>query len=309
MIKTTFSFLLVTLLSIASVFGQQDAQYTHYMHNMNVLNPAYAGSRGTLSIGLLGRTQWVGLNSPPKTFTGAIHAPVGERTGIGFSVINDRLGPLAENNIYLDVSYAIPTSEKGKLAFGVKGGLSMLNVDKNGWITPSEHYTVDPSLNKDIDKTSPNFGAGILYYADNYYVGLSVPNILKTEHFENNTGGVAKATDIMHLFLAAGYVFDLSENLKFKPSTMLKVAKNSPLSVDLSTNFLINQKFELGANYRWDDSVSAMFLVNALKDLRVGYAYDYTLSDLQDYTNGSHEVILLWDIILTKDNFKSPRFF
>lgn len=299
----------MTLLCVISVFGQQDAQYTHYMHNMNVLNPAYAGSRGTLSIGLLGRTQWVGFSDNPKTFTGAIHAPVGERTGLGFSVINDRLGPLEENNIYADFSYAIPTSDKAKLAFGIKGGISMLNVSKDGWITPDTHYMADPSLNKDIDKTSPNIGAGVLYYADKYYIGFSVPNILKTEHFENNTGGIAKASDIMHGFLTAGYVFDLSDNLKFKPSTMLKIAKNSPLSLDLSTNFLINEKFELGASYRWDDSVSGMFLINALKDLRIGYAYDYTISELKDYNNGSHEVIFLWDINLTKDNFKSPRFF
>lgn len=305
--KTTFSFLFFALLSFSSVFGQQDAQFTHYMYNMNILNPAYAGSRGTLSIGLLGRTQWLGFDGAPQSVTAAIHSPVGERTGLGISFVNDQLGPVAENNIFADFSYTIPTSETTKLAFGLKGGVSLFNVDAN-WSLPDQPATSDPSFNHDINKTHPNIGAGLYFYSNKYYLGFSVPNIMSTKHFEQQNGKPI-AADEMHGFFTAGYVFELSENVDFKPSTILKLAKNSPLSADISANFLFNKKFEVGANYRLDDSVSGMFLVNALKDLRVGYAYDYTLSNLGKFNDGSHELILLWDIQFSETNFKSPRFF
>ncbi len=306
--KTTFGFLFFALLSIGSTFGQQDAQFTHYMHNMNVMNPAYAGSRGTLSIGLLGRTQWVGFDGAPQTLTATVHAPVGERTGLGLSLVGDQLGPVKEQNIYADFSYTIPTSESTKLAFGIKDGVTLLDVNAN-WNLPETDPMSDPSFNEDLRKTTPNIGAGLYFYSDKYYLGFSVPNILSSLHYQDSQNGVPHASDIMHGFLTAGYVFDLTDNLKFKPSTMLKLAQNSPLSMDLSANFLINEKFEVGASYRLDDSVSGMFLINALKDLRIGYAYDYTLSNMGKYNDGSHEVILLWDIQFSETNFKSPRFF
>ncbi len=306
--KTTFSILFFAFLSFFDGFGQQDAQFTHYMYNMNIMNPAYAGSRETLSIGLLGRTQWLGFDGAPQTLTAAVHAPVGERTGLGLSLVGDQLGPVKEQNIYADFSYAIPTSETTKLAFGLKGGITFFDVNRN-LNTPDIAPTLDPSFNRDLKNTSPNIGAGIYFYSNTYYVGLSVPNLLENKHFESNANGIPHATDIMHGFVTAGYVFELSDHLKFKPSTMLKIAYNSPISADFSANFLLNEKFELGANYRLDDSISGMFLITALKDLRIGYAYDYTLSNIGKYNDGSHEVILLWDIQLSQTNFKSPRFF
>jgi len=306
--KTTFSILFFAVLSITSVFGQQDAQYTHYMYNMNVLNPAYAGSRGTLSIGILGRTQWIGFEDAPQTLTASVHAPVGERTGLGLSLVGDKLGPVKEQNIYADFSYTIPTSENTKLAFGIKGGVTLFDVNAD-WSLPDTDPMSDPAFSQDLKKTTPNVGAGLYFYSDKFYLGLSVPNLLSTTHYQDNVNGIPHASNIMHGFFAAGYVFDLSEKVKFKPSTMLKVAKNSPLSADFSANFLFNDRFELGANYRMDDSVSGMFLLGVTKDLRVGYAYDYTLSNLGDFNDGSHEVILIWDILFSKDNFKSPRFF
>jgi type IX secretion system PorP/SprF family membrane protein len=305
--RITLSFLVIAFFSIFDLSAQQDAQFTHYMYNMNVVNPAYAGSRETLSIGILGRTQWVGFDGAPQTLTASIHAPVGKQTGLGLSLVGDQFGPVKEQNIYADFSYTIPTSDNTKLAFGLKGGISLFNVDSN-LIVPDGNVQGDTSF-KDMNKTHPNLGAGAYFYSDKFYLGLSVPNILKTQHFDGSKTGKATATDIMHTFFAAGVVFELSDNLKFKPSTMLKVAQNSPLSADFSANFLINEKFEIGANYRLSDSVSGMFLINALKDLRVGYAYDHTLSNLGKYNDGSHEVILLWDIQFSESNFKSPRFF
>ena len=311
--RYTYFFLILTTLSMYSVYAQQDAQYTHYTHNMNVVNPAYAGSRETLSIGILGRTQWSGFDDAPKTFTASIHAPVGNKLGLGFSVISDALGPVKENNVYADVSYTINTSENTKLAFGIKGGFSILNLASDVLVTPEMLETVnmistDPSFESDVNNFYPNFGAGLYFYSNKFYAGLSVPNILESLYIDSNSTLDNKASEVMHGFLTAGYVFDINDNLKFKPAALVKVAKGAPLSFDVSGSFLINEKFELGANYRFEDSVSGTFLINASKNFRIGYAYDHTLSDFGLYNSGSHEVILLWDI-LTDNVVKNPRFF
>jgi len=303
--KFTFLVLLAFCLTITDVYAQQDAQYTHYTHNMNVVNPAYAGSRGTLSIGILGRTQWIGFNDAPRTFTGSIHAPVGNRLGVGLSIISDALGPIKEQNVYADFSYTIPTSEKTKLAFGIKGGISMLNANLTELTLPETSPLSDPSFESDLNNLYPNFGAGLYFYSDNYYIGLAVPNILESLHFDQSIGD---ASEIMHGFLTAGYVFDLNDNLKFKPATLVKIAKGAPVSFDVSGSFLLNEKFELGVNYRFEDSIAGTFLLNASPNFRIGYAYDHTLSSLGDFNSGSHEVILLWDI-LTNNVVKNPRFF
>ena len=287
-------------MSITSVFGQQDAQYTQYMYNMNILNPAYAGSKGITSLGLLGRTQWVGVDGAPQTATLSLHSPVGRAVGLGLSVIHDEIGPVKENNVFADFSYTINTSEKGSLAFGLKAGVSFLDVGDLTSIDP------DP-LNIPIHQTSPNFGAGIFYYTNKYYLGLSAPNFLETRHLEKKGGIVTTASEKMHYFLTSGYVFDLTENLKLKPSTMIKAASGAPLSVDLSANLLVSEKFELGLSYRFDDSISGILGFNVNDDFRIGYAYDYTTSKFGNFNNGSHELMLLFDF--NRRNLTSPRFF
>ena len=310
-IKGLTKLLVVFLLGFISldVEAQQDPQYTQYMFNMNIVNPAYAGSRGTLSIGVLGRTQWVGIDGAPKTVTAAIHAPIGKNLGAGFSAIADELGPVKEQNIYADISYTVSTSEEGRLAFGLKGGVSLFNTDFANIILPQTPRGADPFFDEDINKTFPNFGAGVYYYNERFYIGLSAPNFLETLHFEKENNTITRASEETHYFLTSGYVFELSETLKFKPSVMLKGVQGSPLSVDVSTNFLFNERFEVGANYRLDDSVSLMANFGVTPSLRIGYAYDYTTTNLGNYNSGTHEAFLLWDIDFSKKNLKSPRFF
>lgn len=287
-------------MSITTVFGQQDPQYTQYMYNMNVLNPAYAGSKGITSIGLLGRTQWVGIEGAPKTVTLAVHSPIGRSVGLGLSVIHDEIGPVKEDNIYADFSYTIFTSDEGRLAFGLKAGISFMDV--------REFITVDPDpLNVPIHQTSPNFGAGIFYYTNKFYVGLSAPNFLDTKHLEKSGGIVSTASENMHYFLTSGYVFEIADNLKLKPSTMIKATTGAPISVDLSLNLLVEEKVELGLSHRLDDSISGMIGFQVNDDFRVGYAYDYTTSKFGDFNSGSHEIMLLFDF--NRKNIKSPRFF
>ena len=308
--KITISLVVFTTFLVAEVSAQQDPQYTQYMYNMNIVNPAYAGSRGTLSIGVLGRTQWVGINDAPQTATLSVHAPLGRNLAAGFSAIADTYGPVNEQNIYADISYTISTSEEGRLAFGLKGGVTLfdvglLSVTLPQSITPGS----DPAFADNINEAFPNFGAGAYYYNDKFYVGLSVPNILEKLHVEKSGNLALRAAEETHFFLTSGYVFELSESLKFKPSTMLKGVAGSPLSVDVSANFLMNDRLELGLNYRLDDSVGILMNFGVTPSLRIGYAYDYTTTNLGNFNSGTHEAFLLWDIDFSKKNLKSPRFF
>ena len=303
--------ILVILLGFSSIdlSAQQDPHYTQYMYNMNVINPAYAGSRGTLSIGILGRTQWVGLDGAPKTLTGAIHAPVGKNLGAGFSAIIDEVGPVKEQNIYADISYTVSLSEEGRLAFGLKGGVTLFNTNFTNIILPQTPRGADEFFDDNINRTFPNFGAGVYYYNEKFYIGLSAPNFLETLHFEKENNTITRAAEETHYFLTSGYVFDLSQSTKFKPSVMLKGVQGSPLSVDVSANFLFNDRLEVGANYRLDDSVSLLANFGVTPSMRIGYAYDLTTTNLGNYNSGTHEAFLLWDIDFSKKNLKSPRFF
>ena len=290
----------VLILSTSTVFAQQDPQYTQYMYNMNILNPAYAGSKGVTSIGLLGRTQWVGVDGAPKTATLSINGPVGKNVGLGFSVIHDEIGPVKEDNVYADFSYTLNLSEEDKFAFGIKAGATFLNV--------REVITVDVDpLNVPVSLIAPNFGVGLMYYNDRFYAGLSVPNFIESRYLDKKNGISSTASEKTHYFLTSGYVFDLDENLKLKPSTMLKATPGAPLSIDLSLNLLIQEKVELGLSHRLDDSISGMIGFNVNQDLRIGYAYDYTTSNFGVFNSGSHEIMILFD--LNKKKIKSPRFF
>ena len=297
------------LLWITDSYGQQDPQYTQYMYNMNIINPAYAGSRGTLSLGLLGRSQWTNVNGGPQTMTFDAHAPVGKKVGMGLSVIADEIGPAKEQNIYADFSYTVSTSQEGRLAFGLKGGVTLLNVNLLDVVLPQTATGDDPLFDENINDAFPNIGAGVYYYNEKFYAGFSVPNILKSDHLDKDNINT-KASEEVHYFLTAGYVFNLSSTTKLKPSFMVKGVTGAPISFDINANVLLYDRFELGASYRYEDAVSFLFNFGVTRSFRVGYAYDYTISDFSNVnTGGSHEIMLLYDIDFTKKNLKSPRFF
>ena len=301
------SFLL--FLGIFHTHAQQDPHYTQYMYNMNVINPAYAGSAGTLNLNFLGRKQWVDIDGAPTTFTFNANAPLGRKVGGGFAVTSDAIGPAKEQNIYGDFSYTIRLSETGKLAFGVKGGLTLLDVDLVNIVLPQTDTSDDDLFSENIHDVMPNFGAGVYYYTEKFYVGFSVPNILKSEHLDKDNINT-KAAEEMHFYLATGYVFDLSQTLKFKPHVMLKAVNGGRLSIDVNANFLIMERIEVGAGYRYQDAVTGLINFGITKSFRVGYAYDYTISEFSfGNTGSSHELILLYDIDFNKKNLKSPRFF
>ena len=289
-----------------SAFSQQDAQYTQYMYNMNVLNPAYAGSKkGTLSASLLGRTQWLGIPGAPQTAVLSVHSPITPRMGLGVSLLADKIGPVSEQFAYADYSYTIPLGLYDNLAFGLKGGITLVNANLADL---DLNQAGDVNFVNNINNFQPNVGFGMFYYSDIYYVGVSVPNLLSTTYLEDKNGFESKISKRNHMFLTGGYVFELSYDWKFKPSFMAKGSMGAPLSIDLSANFLFNEAFEVGTSYRWDDSVSLLINAKVSDNIRVGYSYDFTTSELNKFNSGSHELIILFDL-QTSYEIISPRFF
>ncbi len=286
-------------------YSQQDAQYTQYMYNTINVNPAYAGSRGVMSVFGLHRTQWVGLDGAPVTNAFSINSPINNSNlGIGLSFVNDRIGPTVENTISADISYTIQTSESYKLSFGVKGTANLFNLDVNKLKIQNQN---DPLLQNLNNNFSPNVGAGVYFHSDKSYLGLSVPNFFQTKRYDDNDIAVYK--ERMNLYLIGGYVFDLSSNLKFKPAFLTKVVEGAPLQLDLSGNFLINEKFVLGAAWRWSAAASLMAGFQVNDGLYIGYGYDLETTKLANYNSGSHEVFLRFELFKRQDRIVSPRFF
>ena len=299
------SFNLLLVLVSGTLFAQQDSQFTQYMYNPVNFNPAYAGSREVLSIFGMHRTQWVGLDGAPVTNTVSVHTPItNSDIGIGVSFVNDRIGPSDENTISVDISYTVPTSDYYKLGFGLKTTANLLNVD----FTKLTQQPGDPELQYNIDnRFSPNIGAGIFWYSENSYIGLSVPNFLETKHFDGTNNSVAR--ERMHYHFIGGYVFDLNPTLKFKPSVFVKAVDQAPLQVDFSANFLFNEKLTLGVAYRWSAALSAMVGFQITDGLLAGYSYDAETTKLANYNSGSHEIFLRFELFKKYDKIISPRFF
>jgi type IX secretion system PorP/SprF family membrane protein len=303
---------LALLLTGIDMLSQQDSQFTQYMYNTININPAYAGSRGVMSVFGLYRNQWVGLDGAPTTMTGSLNTPIGNsNVGLGLSVISDKIGPSDETSISADVSYSIPTSDTFKLSFGLKGTVNLLNVD----FTKLNIYDqTDPRFQNNVDnKFSPNIGAGVYFHSNKTYIGLSVPNFLETKHFDENASSSNSASFVakerMHYYAIAGHVFDLSSSIQFKPAVLAKIVQGAPLQVDVSGNFLINEKFTIGAAYRWSAAMSAMIGFQATENWFVGYAYDMETTKLANYNSGSHEIFLRYELFNNYDRVVSPRFF
>ncbi|CAM3336417.1 type IX secretion system membrane protein PorP/SprF [Zobellia roscoffensis] len=309
--KKLFLTFLLVFSGMAMVFSQQDAQYTQYMYNTISVNPAYAGSRGVFSVTALHRSQWVGLDGAPTTQTLNFHTPVSDKVGLGLSVVNDEIGNGTNQDTYIDAafSYTIKTSREGKISFGLKAGGHLLNVD----FSKLRNYGAESNLPNIDNKFSPNIGAGVYYHTNHFYAGLSVPNFLQTEHFDgsdvNSTSLLAE--ERMNFYFITGYVFDVNDRLKFKPAGLIKAVKGAPLQIDLSANFLLNDKFSLGAAYRWDAAVSALFGFQLSDQFMVGLAYDREITDLgaTRFNDGSFEIFLRYEFLNRYKRVITPRFF
>tara|TARA_R110001583_G_scaffold189086_1_gene351705 strand:- start:529 stop:1485 length:957 start_codon:yes stop_codon:yes gene_type:complete len=303
----------LTLWSVQSM-AQQDPQFTQYMYNMSVINPAYAtADEGILNLGGLYRTQWVGMQGAPKTGSFFAHTPVNERIELGLSFTNDNIGDVIdENNIYADFAYVLPVGFQSKLSLGIKAGFTSFNANFDGFILQSGDVSTDIAFNENINKSFPNLGIGAFFFGENYYLGLSVPNMLSSKHIENENGISATGVQSVHYFFTGGYVFDVNRDIKFKPAFMGKAVKGSPVALDITANFLFHERLEAGLGYRLGDAVSALVNFRITPELRIGYAYDYTTSNLSKFNSGSHEIFILFDVDLFgfKGGYdRSPRFF
>lgn len=308
----TYSSLTKSLILVVSTFllslelnAQQDPQYTQYMYNTMSVNSAYAGQRDVLSITGLYRTQWVGIDGAPKTITFGAHSPLpNRRLGLGLNIVSDKLGPASETNLDINFSYTIPIDDftDTELSFGIKGGFHILDTD---WSKGLFQFP-DRLFNDNLNLFSPTVGAGVYLHSDQWYLGLSVPNFFKTEHYDGIQESVA--TERMHLYFIGGYVFDINRSTKLKPTILIKGVSGAPLIADLSLNALFNDKLTLGLGYRWDDSISGLAGFQINEGVFIGYAYDLTTTGLNNYNSGSHEIMLRFELF-QRGKILTPRFF
>jgi len=296
----TIVLLFTTIVSLA----QQDAQFTQYMYNTININPAYAGSRGALSIFALHRAQWVGLNGAPVTNALSVNTPLkNSRVGLGLTIINDKIGPVQENMISGDFSYTIPTSDQVSLSFGIKATANLFDLD----VAKLNPVDDDPALHDYNNKFSPNIGVGVYLHSQNAYVGLSVPNFIETNRYDDNEVAIFK--EKINYYLIAGYILDLNSTLKFKPALLTKLVEGAPLQVDLSGALMFNEKLTIGLSYRWSAAVSAMVGFQISDAIYIGYGYDLETTRLDNYNSGSHEIFLRYELFKNNDKITTQRFF
>ena len=299
---------IIILFCAVAIYAQQDAMFTHYMFNTISINPGYAGSRDALTITGLHRQQWVGFDGAPVTQTVTAHSPVfRENIGLGLSFINDKIGPINMTSFFLDFSYTIKVTKTSKLAFGLKAGTNMMKDEIN---TLELDDPTDPAFDGSSIQNQflPNFGAGLYYYTDRWYVGVSAPKLLEND-FDNGAGDAAG--EARHYFLIGGTYFNLNESLKLKPTTFLKLTNSAPMEIDLTATLIYKDRVWAGLMYRTGDAFGILAGVNITSQLAIGYSFDFSLPNRTFVNNGgSHEIMLRYDFFfIDSKKIRSPRYF
>ncbi len=301
-IITTF---LGCLMVIGLAQAQQQPMFTQYMFNASAINPGVIGTHGTLSMTALLREQWVGLEGAPSTQTLSVHSPLlNDRVGLGLMVLRDQIGITRQQSVFGGYAYRVKFGT-ATLSLGVSGGFINFKSD------PSELNPNDPdqSLNDDfVNGFKPNFGTGAYLYGDRFYVGLSAP-LLLNHNFINDNSNTDEKQQRKHYFLMAGYVFDLNPFLKLKPNFLLKAVDGAPIEVDLNANLLIQDVIWLGVSYRSFDSIDALIELQLNPRLRLGYAHDFTVSELKQVNQGSHEIMVNYRFQFENKKTITPRYF
>jgi type IX secretion system PorP/SprF family membrane protein len=301
----------IFLFTIAiSAVAQQDAMFSQYMFNMLAVNPAYAGSRDVISLTALHRNQWTGIPGAPVTNTFTADVPFKEeRIGLGLTIVNDKIGITNNNGAYLSYAYRIKFKKKGTtFAMGLTGGVSQYSAKLSEVQTAQSG---DPAFSQDSYHFLPNFGFGLYYTSDRFYVGASLPHLMNNSL--SSTSRILQqgdgAVQYRHAFIMGGMVFPLNESLKLRPSTLIKYVQGSPLTIDLNCNLWIHDKVAVGLTYRTGDGPLAMVEFQISNNIRLGYAYDFPFTKLQRYTWGSHEFLLRYEFGHEKSKILTPRYF
>lgn len=285
--------LLIIFLTSSVLYSQKEPQYTQYMYNIGSFNPAYVGSVESAEISGLYRAQWIDIPGAPRTIRFGVNLPFENgKNGLGFNVVSDQLGPVTQTYFDLSYSYQVNLNSRTFLSFGIDAGGSALNVDfsKGSFENPGE-----PILNSEvISKFYPTIGAGAFLYSDQWYFGLSIPNFLTEGIYNDDVATIIE--DRMQFNFIGGYVFDISDDLKFKPAFLINAIGGNPVNVNLSGNVLISEVFTAGISYRLNNAISALIGFQVSQKAFIGYSYDYNTNLLGDFNNGSHELIVKFSL-------------
>jgi type IX secretion system PorP/SprF family membrane protein len=303
------------LLTIGA-FAQQNATFSQYFFNPMYVNPAYAGSRGTFSGTMVYRTQWVGMEGAPVTESVGMHTMIpGSNFAVGLQFNNDELGPMRTTGISAILAYHLHLGEKTRLAFGLEGCMDNINI---AYSDIDIENPEDPSfMNNNASAWVPEANAGLYLYRDKFFAGVSVKNLL-----ESNLGpqyaGTSEAEFYKNYYFTTGFVSRLSENVGIRPSILVNYIPAAPALIDLDASLIFHDRFFIGAGFRTDKRIGIDGMDNALivsieydvaNRLRFGYSYDFYLTQGASYTNGTHEIMLGWDLYSNKTRMTSPKYF
>ncbi len=304
---------LIMLTNVVDTKAQYDAMFTQYMFNEMFINPGYAGSRDALSLTALHRQQWVNFPGRPITTTFSMHGPVlGDKMGVGLSFLNEKIGVLNRNLVYASYAYRLKVgSNGGKLAFGLMGGIHN-QVNKFSEVKTTESGDIQLSQNSP-NLIAPNFGFGVYYSDKKMYAGLSIPRMIDDRVLFDANGGATKIVKMspekFHYYLTVGRMFELAANLKLKGQAMIKAVQNAPIEFDLNANFLIKDMVWAGLSYRSNADVSALLGIQLGPQFVFSYSYDYALTKIQKYSQGSHEIALGYTFAFKGKKIVTPRYF
>lgn len=304
--------LLAAIFMATTIWAQQVPMYTHYMYNTLVINPAYAGSRDALTITALNRSQWIGVSEAPTTQTITLHTPLrNQHIGLGIAAMKDKIGPISNTSLVGDFAFRMQLSKKAKLALGLSVGVNIFQANLTSLTTDQQN---DPAFQNNINNAVlPNVGFGMYYSRERFYVGISVPNLMQNSYSIDKRANASSlaGSDQRHYFFIAGKVFNLGDNLAFKPTTLIKVTEAAPAQIDFTASFIIAQKLLLGAMFRSGDAAGALIGLNITEQLHIGYSYDWSYAfSTANYNQGSHEIMLRYDFIFyDKKQIHNPRYF
>lgn len=311
-----------------STLAQQDPQFTMYMFNQQMINPAYVGARNALSVNGLYRNQWVSMPGAPETFTVGVHTPGDvnadfSRAAFGAVIFNDRISVFSQTGAYFQYAYRIPLDDQNRtiMSFGLQAGFVNFTANLSD-LNPRDGFNSDLSINQDIRNAFlPQFGFGAYLMNSKYYAGFSVPHLIQNRYDRDAivTNNEDISRQLRHYFLMGGYVFDLGTTLKVRPQVIGKYITNpgrntgSPLSMDYNVSLIIMDRFLVGTSLRTNiiensDAFSVILESQVTRNLRIGYAYDYTLSELNPYNDGTHEVMIGYDFSEAMKAIATPRF-
>ena len=318
---------LLILVCPVAAMCQNEVTYSQYMFNNLLVNPAYAGYKEDINVNLLSRNQWIGIKGAPVTQSliadGAFFR--NKNVGLGLSILNDRIGIQGQTSMMANYAYRLPVGEEGRLSFGVGVGAVQFSLNSDKAIVGDP---TDIAFSGTQNYLSPDAKLGIHYSDDKFYAGLSANNLLTTALNKNNQSARFVILPPVHIFLTVGAMLNVNEEVKLKPSIMLRDDPNSMGNLDLNASFLFKDVLWIGGSYRmgvdmWKktNNLNGTFQQNSLvglvevfvaKQFRIGYAYDYSLSDLNSYSSGSHELSL--GFIIGNKNYRSnalttPRYF